>query len=208
MITDKVTLGATWQSKTSMSEFDDYKGLFAEKGDFDIPSNWGLGIAFKATPKFTIAADYMRINYSDVASINNTGPTTNTAAQQGALLGDNKGMGFGWEDMDIFKLGLSYEVSPAWTVMGGWNHGGQPISKSETLFNILAPGVVEDHLTLGATWKMSPGRELTFTYMHAFENTVKGSGSIPPGFPPGMGGGEADITMYQNSLGIAFGMAL
>jgi long-chain fatty acid transport protein len=81
----------------------------------------------------------------------------------------------------------------------------QPIPESQTLFNILAPGVVEDHLTLGATWQLSPRSELTVAYMHAFENEVNGRGSIPPGPPPGFGGGEANLRMSQDSLGIAWG---
>jgi long-chain fatty acid transport protein len=41
-------------------------------------------------------------------------------------------------------------------------------------------------------------------YMHALENEVKGSGSMPTGmgFPPGS---EADIKMSQNAIGIAYG---
>jgi long-chain fatty acid transport protein len=38
--------------------------------------------------------------------------------------------------------------------------------------------------------------------MHAFENTVNGSNSIPAEF----GGGNANIKMSQDSLGVAFGM--
>jgi len=35
---------------------------------------------------------------------------------------------------------------------------------------------------------------------------VNGSGSIPPGFPPaGLGGGEANLRMSQNALGVAYG---
>ena len=34
-----LTLGATWQSKTKMSRFDKYSGLFADQGSFDIPAN-------------------------------------------------------------------------------------------------------------------------------------------------------------------------
>jgi long-chain fatty acid transport protein len=35
---------------------------------------------------------------------------------------------------------------------------------------------------------------------------VKGRGSIPPGFPPaGFGGGEANLKMSQDSLGVAWG---
>jgi long-chain fatty acid transport protein len=40
--------------------------------------------------------------------------------------------------------------------------------------------------------------------MHAFEEKVRGSGSIPAMF----GGGEADLKMYQDSLGIAYGWKL
>jgi len=39
-------------------------------------------------------------------------------------------------------------------------------------------------------------------YTHAFKEEVKGSGSIPAGF----GGGETNLEMYQNSLGIAYGV--
>jgi long-chain fatty acid transport protein len=70
---------------------------------------------------------------------------------------------------------------------------------------MIAPGVVKHHLTLGATWTFDRNKELTFAYMHAFENTVNGSGSIPPGAPPGFGGGEANLKMYQNAFGVAFG---
>ena len=48
------TLGATWASKTYMGEFDKYRGLFAEQGDFDIPSNFGVGLAWQATPGLTL----------------------------------------------------------------------------------------------------------------------------------------------------------
>ncbi len=205
-ITDMVTLGATYQSRTYMSEYDDYKGLFAEQGDFDIPQNYGLGIAVQATPKLLLAFDIMRIDYSDINSIGNAGPATSMGPPimtGGAFLGDDDGWGFGWDDQTSYKLGISYELNPNWTLRGGWSHADSPISSSETFFNVLAPGVIEDHLTLGATWTMKNGQELTFTYMHAFENTVKGSGSIPAW----MGGGEADITMYQDSFGVSWGMA-
>ena len=82
-VSDKVTLGLAYRSKTSMDEFNKYSGLLAEQGDFDIPSMITAGVSFKATPKTTIALDYARINYTDVASISNT---NNTAALQDQLL--------------------------------------------------------------------------------------------------------------------------
>jgi len=93
------------------------------------------------------------------------------------------------------------DVTPELTLRGGYNYGGQPIPASETLFNMIAPGVVEHHLTFGGTYAVSTGVEITFAYMHALENTIEGEDSIPAPF----GGGNADLTMSQNSFGLGAG---
>jgi hypothetical protein len=67
---------------------------------------------------------------------------------------------------------------------------------------MIAPGVVEHHATFGATYAVSSGVGLTFACMRAFENTVEGESSIPDGF----GGGEADLTMSQDSFGLGLGV--
>jgi len=202
-INNMVTLGATYQSRTYMSEFDDYAGLFAEQGDFDVPANYGVGISVQATPALLLTADIMRIQYSDIDSIANDLHPFNCDKVGGSdptgCLGGNNGSGFGWDDMTIYKIGGEYQVNSNLVLRAGYNHGDQPIPASQTFFNILAPATVEDHLTLGGTWTFSSGMELTATYMHAFENTVDGRNSIPAPF----GGGEANIKMYQDSIGLA-----
>jgi len=196
-VTPSVTLGATYQTKTQMGKFDKYKGLFAEQGGFDIPENYGVGVAWKAGSGLTLAADVQQINYGDVASVGNPVDCLFTGCQLGA---DN-GAGFGWQNTTVYKIGASYEWSRSLTLRGGYVTLKQPIPASQTLFNIVAPGVVENHVTLGATWQVSNQSELTVGYMHAFENKVNGAGSIPPS----MGGGEANLRMSQDSLGIAWG---
>ena len=194
-ITDAVTLGATYQSRTYMSRFDKYKGLFAEQGDFDIPSSYGLGMAVKVTPDLTLAADFQRINYSEVDSVGNA-----SLSNLNNGLGNDNGAGFNWQDAKVYKIGALYQYSPALILRAGYNHVDQPIRSGDTLFNILAPGVVKDHVTLGATWVLSPASEVSFAYTHAFENTVDGKNSIPASF----GGGEANLRMYQDALGVAY----
>lgn len=201
-LNDQISVGATYQTKTYMSKFDKYKGLFAEAGNFDVPANYGIGLAIKATPALTVAADLERIEYGDVKSINN--PLLPNFGNQNTPLGTSGGAGFGWRDVTVTKIGASYAYSDCLTLRAGYNHSTQPIPKSETLFNILAPGVVQDHLTLGATWTLSDKSELSLSYMHAFENSVNGNGSIPPGF----GGGNANLKMYEDSIGIAYGWKL
>jgi long-chain fatty acid transport protein len=198
-VNDMVTLGATYQSKTYMSKFDKYKGLFAEGGDFDIPATYGVGIAVKATPQLTVAADVQRINYSDVVSVGNL-----SLSNLGNRLGSNNGAGFGWRDVTAVKLGASYAWNENLTLRAGYNHSTQPIRSGETMFNILAPGVVQDHLTLGTTWVLANKSELSVSYVHAFENSVNGNNSIPTAF----GGGDANIKMYQDALGIAYGFKI
>jgi long-chain fatty acid transport protein len=199
-ITPDLSLGATWSSKINAGKFGDYSGLFADGGSFDIPENYGAGIAFKATPAVTLAADIEEIKYGSVSSIAN--PLSNLFS--GNPLGSANGPGFGWRDITVVKVGASYDYTPDLTLRIGYNHSGQPIPDSQTFFNILAPGVVQDHLTLGSTWKTSDAGELSLFYAHAFKTEVNGSNSIPAAF----GGGNVNIGMSQNTLGVAYGWKL
>ena len=47
--------GAAYQPKIDMSTFDEYAGLFEGGGDFDIPQNYTIGIAFDATTQTSYA---------------------------------------------------------------------------------------------------------------------------------------------------------
>jgi long-chain fatty acid transport protein len=206
-VAPNVKLGAMYRSRTWMDEFSDYSGLFAEHGDFDIPETYGVGISVEATPQMTVAFDIQQINYSSVDAIANDispafeqcfGALQATGAPSQDCLGGSSGPGFGWDDITVYKLGVDYQLRPNLLLRAGWNHGEQPIPSSQTTFNVLAPGVVKDHLTLGATWTLQNSSELTLAYMHAFENTVN-AGSAPPNLS------GYDLTMYQDSFGVAYG---
>ena len=188
-VTPMVSLGATYQTKTKMGKLDKYKGLFAEQGGFDIPANYGVGVAAKVNESTTVAADIQTIQYSGVKSIANTGNVSPT------LLGQDNGPGFGWKDMTVVKLGASHQYGNDLVLRAGISTGKQPIPETETYFNVLAPWVIENHLTLGGTWTLANKGEVTVSYMHGFKKTVTGAG-------PTTG---INLNMYQDSLGIAYG---
>ena len=192
-VAEGVTLGAGWSSEIKTDEFDRYKGLFAENGGFDIPQNYSAGVAWQVNPALTVAADWQYIEYGSVRSIANDLNLT-------ALLGADNGSGFGWNDINVYKLGAQYEVQKGLTVRAGFSYADQPIPASQTFFNILAPGVIQKHASLGATYALNDNNDISVAYTHAFEETVRGNGSIPAGF----GGGEADITMFQNQLALGW----
>jgi long-chain fatty acid transport protein len=195
-VTKDLSLGATYQSRTKMGKFSKYSGLFADQGSFDIPSTYGVGMALKATPETTVAFDVQRINYSSISSVGN--PFSNLLTNG---IGGAGGAGFGWRDINAYKLGVSHAYDSTLTVRAGYDHSDQPVPQNQTFFNMLAPGIVQDHITLGATWKLKDKSEITVAYVHAFSKTVNGAGSIPPQF----GSGNANITMHEDSIGIGYG---
>lgn len=197
---DVLTWGASWSPKTSMKKFDKYAQLFAGGGGFDIPENWGLGLAIKASPTVTVAADFQRINYSKVASVGN--PSTN--ALLGAKLGDANGPGFGWSDVNVVKIGVQWQASSQWTVRAGYNKTDNPIQARDVTFNIIAPGVITKHYTVGGTYALGKDTEVSFSYMYAPKNSVTGNSLLGMMNTPPLSFQET-IRMSQQSLGVQYG---
>jgi long-chain fatty acid transport protein len=196
----RLTLGASVSSKIYMTEFDKYKELFAESGDFDIPANFTLGATFKATPKLDVSFDFQRIFYEGVNSISNPGPVATPAGPGlppgGDWLGTKNGMGFGWENINVYRLAATYNYDDHWIFRTGFSYNDQPIPDDQVLFNILAPATVQKHATVGFTYMPDKKSEWNFAYMHAFKETVESS-QTAFGIP-------GSISMYQNSVDVSY----
>lgn len=165
-----VSIGASYQTRLSMSKFDNFAGLFAEQGGFDIPSNWTLGVAVKPVQGVDVAFDVQRVNYSEVKAIGNPMlPNLQTAR-----LGDDNGAGFGWQDMTIKKIGVQLHVAPTLLIRAGYAYGDQPIPSSEMMFNILAPGVIKQHVTAGFTKDIGAKGSLHAAVTRALSNSISG----------------------------------
>ncbi len=205
-LTDNLTMGAAYATKMKMGKLDLYKDLFAEQGGFDIPENWNIGISFRPSEQWQVAADYQRINYGGVKSIANSSRTAADALGGGGIpnsLGGSNGRGFGWSSVDVIKLGVEYKYNKDLTLRVGYNHSDNPIQDRDVTFNMLAPGVIKDHVTLGFTYSVTKDTELSMAYMHGFKNSVSGRSL----FESWLGGTSTDkIEMYQDSLGIAYSM--
>jgi long-chain fatty acid transport protein len=208
---DRVSVGASYASKIYMDEFDKYRGLFAEQGDFDIPANLNLGIKVDVTPALTVGFDYQYIWYNDVDSIANSSVSPLCAQQLGGgtpaplatgCLGGSQGIGFAWDNVEVYKFAVEYQVNEKWRLRAGYSTGDNPIPSSDVTFNILAPGVIEEHLSLGFTYTINPSSEVSVAYTHAFENEVSGP-TNPVYFPVG---GTETLRMHQDALGIAYSM--
>ena len=196
----RLTLGASVSSKIYMTHFDDYSELFAESGDLDIPANFTLGATFKATPKLKVSFDFQRIFYEGINSISNPGPVLTPMGtappSSDAWLGSKNGMGFGWEDINIYRLAAEYRYDDHWIFRTGFSYNDQPIPDDQVLFNILAPATVQKHATVGFTYLPDKKSEWNFAYMHAFKETVESS-QTAFGIP-------GSISMYQNEIDVSY----
>jgi len=201
-VVETITLGGGFRSRVYMSELDDYQGLFAEQGDMDIPASATIGLAWKSTEQLTVLLDVQKTWYSSIDAVGNTmQPAFNTCGASGPVnsscLGGDEGIGFGWKDMTTVKFGVQYEAANDWTWRAGYSHGNQPIPETEVFFNILAPGVMEQHFTAGFTKKFDNGsQEINFAAMYAPSYSV--SGSISPTQTV-----ELEMKQYQLELGWA-----
>jgi len=199
-----LAFGAAYATKTSMGDFGNYKGLFAQGGKFDIPSNFTIGVAVRPTEQWLIAVDFERIFYSDVMSVSNPSSLIGNCygGQSDACLGGNNGAGFGWQNINVWKVGIQYVLDEKWTLRGGYNHSDNPIRPQDVTFNIIAPGVVQNQWSLGATWKIDQQSEITGAFMYAQNNSVTGP-SLFTGFGAPATTSET-ISMKETLLGIAY----
>jgi len=187
------SVGASYQSEIKFEKFDKYSGLFAEGGSFNVPETYNLGIEFKRST-YTLAFDYQRINYSDIQSVGNP----MMPALMGSALGQNNAAGFGWNDIDVFELGLAIEGANDDTYRFGVSYAEQPIPDSEVLFNILAPGVQEWHLTAGYEFGVDDV-DYSFALMYSPSKEVKGRNPL-------LQSQTQEITLEMSQLELTFGV--
>ncbi|MGZ4958193.1 MAG: OmpP1/FadL family transporter [Methylomonas sp.] len=183
-------LGASYKSRIYMSKFERYSGLFAQGGSFDIPDSFNVGLSWDVNNAVTTNFDVEHIRYSEIKSVGNT-------FQSGGLLGHADGKGFGWNDMTIYKFGAQWKQNANWTWRGGVSYGQQPIEGSEVLFNILAPGIQEWHLTGGFSHALTKEDDLSFAFMYSPKKTITGPNPMSPGQ-------SIDLSMEQFSLQLAW----
>jgi long-chain fatty acid transport protein len=157
--TPQHSVGATLKPRTSMSKLGDYsKDILAHsEGKVDIPAEYGLGIAWKATPNITLAADFLEVQYSKVkANQDPTGPK--------------------WKDQPIWRLGASWELDPTWTLRGGLSRNQRQITSDRTLQNLLSPAINNVAYTFGASMKLDPKSDISFSMEHNPSKTLNGTG--------------------------------
>ena len=139
-----------------------------------------LGVAYKAQPNLTLAFDYQHTVYDEVHAIANSNDVDVTQCQGAGpkllLPRWGSGVGFGWESMDVFKLGLSYDddVKAQRDRRRELEHRLPEDGQAGSLQR-LGPGTIRWHLTTGAAYQFADTDAFALSVSYMPKETFDGT---------------------------------
>jgi long-chain fatty acid transport protein len=168
-ITTQLSMGAFYASKIRYAPWDHYAHLFPDGGRFEEPEQYGVGIAFRPTPKWLVAFDWLRFNYGNTHIFGNP---VNFAVP----LGRPNSTGFGFGNINAYRFGVQYEVTDRLTLRGGFELTDQLLRPNNTAFDFLVPPTLNRTYTIGATYRIGKQSEISFAYAVSPRVQVNGTG--------------------------------
>lgn len=189
----KTTIGATYHSKTRLDDLEAQEATVSFNvnlnggpanqiipvagkmtiKDFQWPETCGFGIAYEASEKWLLAADYKRINWAEVMK----------DFKMEFMPGGNAGMAAAfnglpmnvvfyqdWKDQHVLMLGAAYRATDELTLRAGLNIANNPVP--DTYLNALFPAIVKNHLTGGFGYAIGKNANLDLAFSYAPEVTA------------------------------------
>ena len=155
----QLSLGVNFKSRTRMGQLRGYEQdlLAYSDGRIDIPSEYGIGAAWQATPAITLAADVLRINWGELAVMKDPA-------------------GFHWRNQPIARIGAAWTADGGWTLRAGYSRSRRQITSDRTVQNLLVPSIHNEAFTAGITWPLDGTGSLNLGYELNPRTTLHGSG--------------------------------
>jgi long-chain fatty acid transport protein len=84
--------------------------------------------------------------------------------------------------MFALSAGTQYQLTNAASVRMGYSYNTNPISDSQSFFNVGSPLVIQHGVYAGTSYNLTSRFKVSIAYSHFFENSVSG-----PLYAPGLG---------------------
>ena len=136
-----------------------YPALHAlqKRGKLDIPEQYGIGAAWQATPRLTLAADWLRILWGELKVMQDPN-------------------GFRWRNQPVFRFGASWALDDRFTLRAGFSRNHGQIDSARAVQNLLVPAVHEKAWSAGLSWALDARSELSAGYELNPRSTLAGTG--------------------------------
>jgi len=150
-ITDGVTLDAGFQSRINMNEFANYRGVYSQPADLDIPARARLGLAFQASDKSWPNVSVERVLYSEVGAF----ASQNLPGRFLSLLGDSTSPSFSWDDLTVYSVGWAWADNKGTSWHVDFSSRSQPSPSSRILSQAIDADLAQNAMTIGYSHRMS-----------------------------------------------------
>jgi len=154
------SIGVDAKPRTRMGKLDGYDQdiLAYSDGRIDVPAQYGLGVAWQATDRLTLAADWLRILWGDIKI--NQDPN-----------------GFGWRNQPVLRLGAAWKLDDRITLRTGLSRNRAQIGSDRTAQNLLVPAINNKAYSAGLSWQVDRRVEINLGYELNPRTTLNGTGA-------------------------------
>lgn len=174
-VSPELSVGASYHSKTSVSDMKtDHAELRTISGgtvtsipgrirviDFQWPETYGLGIAYRATDRWLLVADYKRLQWASVMRDFRMRFDADSGGDLELTLNQN------WKNQNVWMLGAAYQATQQWTLRAGVNLANNPVP--DYYMHPLFPAIIKSHATLGAGYAIDKDSSVDFGLAHGFK---------------------------------------
>jgi len=160
---DRFSWNVGYQSRVGMGVFANYRGVFADRGDFDIPASANAGLGYALTRNFNVDIGVQRVQYSAITPFT----SSNLPTRFLALLGDSSSPIFKWRDLNVYSIGWTLHDDDVGIVQLRYTTRQQPLPTSRLLESALAPATANDTISLGWSRAFSANTSLSLGASYA-----------------------------------------
>lgn len=160
---DHVKLDAGFRSRIDMDEFANYRGVYSQPADLDIPARASLGLAFQASDQSWLNFSIERVMYSEVGAF----ASRNLPGRFLSLLGDSTSPSFSWNDLTVYSVGWAWtdNKGTSWNV--DFSSRSQPLPSSRVLSQAIDADLAQNAMTIGYHRRMSMTSHFNFNAAYA-----------------------------------------
>ena len=162
-LTDRIALDAGFQSRINMDDFANYRGVYSQPADFDIPARARLGLAFRAGERSWLNVSVERVLYSDVGAF----ASRNLPSRFLSLLGDTTSPSFAWDDLTVYSVGWNWTNNKGTSWHVDFSSRTQPSPSSRILSQAIDADLANNAMTIGFSRQMSMTSRLNVNAAYA-----------------------------------------
>jgi long-subunit fatty acid transport protein len=150
-LSESIGFNAEFQTRVDMDAFENYRGVYAEPGDFDIPAVAKAGLEWQPAERVALGFDVARVMYSEMNAFTSQALPTRFLS----LLGDGVAPDFAWQDLTVYAADLTFRATPRDVFELRYTTQQQPVPTSDLLSSVLAPEYTDDNFAV--SWSRRVG---------------------------------------------------